>query len=115
MNRYAKGAAFEREVVKWLRDLGWKAYRTAGSHGEPDVIALKDGKRAHIIQCKTDGKLPIDEWNALWKAAVDADAEAILVERPRGGKIIAWAIVGYRQPRDGQRCRMKYYGLEREE
>ncbi len=53
-----KGTDYEREVVNMFRANGYKANRTARSHGEYDVIAYKrDGKYKKIsfivmIQCK---------------------------------------------------------------
>ena len=56
MNRYAKGANFEREVIADLWAHGWASMRAAGSgttsYPVPDVIGLKDG-RIVLIECKT--------------------------------------------------------------
>ncbi|MFH0861308.1 MAG: Holliday junction resolvase Hjc [Candidatus Altiarchaeota archaeon] len=56
MNRYKKGADFEREVVAEFWNRGWGAIRSAGSgtvsHPVPDVIAARDGKIL-AIECKT--------------------------------------------------------------
>jgi len=59
MNRYAKGANFERKIVSdfWAR--GWASMRAAGSGTTsfpvPDLIAVKGG-RLIIIECKTTRK-----------------------------------------------------------
>lgn len=63
--RYAKGATFERQVVDYLREKGFKANRTAGSHGVIDVMAVRS-RLVLFIQCKTNGALPIKEWNELF-------------------------------------------------
>lgn len=49
---YKKGANRERQVLELLRSEGWYAERTAGSHGEADVIALKAGHMPRLIQVK---------------------------------------------------------------
>ena len=48
---YNNGSAFERKVCKLLEARGAKAYRTAGSHGDVDIIAFF-GSFVFRIQCK---------------------------------------------------------------
>lgn len=48
---YLAGVRLEREVIKIKNLKGLKASRTAGSHGEFDVIAWGKGKPA-FVQCK---------------------------------------------------------------
>jgi len=53
---YIRGVTFERELQKSFEKEfpGSTAYRTAGSHGEFDVIVLsKDSKEVFFIQAKT--------------------------------------------------------------
>jgi Holliday junction resolvase len=56
MNRYAKGANFEREIVTDLWSHGWASMRAAGSgttsYPVPDVIGARNG-RLVLIECKT--------------------------------------------------------------
>ena len=56
MNRYAKGANFEREVIADLWSHGWASMRAAGSgttsYPVPDVIGVRAGK-VILIECKT--------------------------------------------------------------
>lgn len=52
MNNYKKGANRERQALKLLREQGYYAERTAGSHGVADIIALKAGEKARLIQVK---------------------------------------------------------------
>lgn len=52
--RYAKGAYYERELLKKLQDEGFKVIRAAGSGVEgdaPDLIALKTTKK-FALECK---------------------------------------------------------------
>ncbi len=59
MNRYAKGANFERKVVSDFWAHGWAAMRAAGSgtvsFPVPDVIGVKD-RRLIVVECKTTSK-----------------------------------------------------------
>ena len=60
MSNYVRGRAYEYEVVKLFKDAGYKVVRTAGSHGEFDLIARKQTAThtyeswiAVYVQCKT--------------------------------------------------------------
>ena len=53
--RYRKGANRERQLCERLRDEGWVAVRTAGSHGCADIVALKRGHAGRLIQLKAGG------------------------------------------------------------
>lgn len=59
MNRYAKGANFERKIVSDFWAHGWAALRAAGSgtvsFPVPDVIGIKD-RRVIVVECKTTKK-----------------------------------------------------------
>ncbi len=50
-NRYKRGANLERAIKKYYESIGYKATRSAGSHGEADVWAT-NGKELVFIQCK---------------------------------------------------------------
>lgn len=58
-SRYRKGADRERQLAKRLREDGWYAIRAAGSHGAADIVALKAGQPARLIQLKAGGKSPL--------------------------------------------------------
>jgi Holliday junction resolvase len=49
---YLAGVRFEREVMKDLETDGWTCFRTAGSHGQYDVIAIRVDRKPLFIQCK---------------------------------------------------------------
>lgn len=40
MSNYGKGANYERKLMAQLERMGYKSFRSAGSHGPVDVIAL---------------------------------------------------------------------------
>jgi predicted RNA binding protein YcfA (HicA-like mRNA interferase family) len=50
---YARGVRFERETIKHYKECGYRASRTAGSHGDYDVIAYHSERPVEMIQCKT--------------------------------------------------------------
>jgi len=56
INRYRKGADYERKIVNAAKKKGYIAFRSAGSHSPIDVCVInaKDGK-IHLIQAKTGG------------------------------------------------------------
>ena len=57
---YVNGANFERKVKKELENEGYLCFRTAGSHGVADVIAILGG-RTLLVQCKISNKISKDE------------------------------------------------------
>lgn len=58
MSHYRRGRSFEYTVKKWLEDEGFSVIRSAGSHGEFDLIAYRpsttNSKEIEVlfIQCK---------------------------------------------------------------
>ena len=61
MDRYGKGARFERRVRDHFRKNRYYSERTAGSHGPVDVIAIKEMGNMSLVlgvQCATDGVFP---------------------------------------------------------
>jgi len=59
-NYYIRGRRFEYQLKKDLEKQGWLVFRTAGSHGIYDLIALIDNYKGDVlvrlIQCKTTDK-----------------------------------------------------------
>jgi Holliday junction resolvase len=49
---YLRGRRLEWEVKKDLEAEGWQVFRTAGSRGEYDLIAIRD-RCIRFIQCKS--------------------------------------------------------------
>jgi Holliday junction resolvase len=91
---YERGAKRERDLLVKLRAEGWYAERTAGSHGEADLIALKAGTVPLLIQVKS-GKSKYGSFNsqarqALKLAARKAGAFAVLVWWPYDRKGLRW-------------------------
>jgi len=64
--KYRAGRRFEYEVKKYFEKLGWLVFRTAGSHGLADIIAVKESDTL-LIQCKY-GSMPTKaEIGKLWR------------------------------------------------
>lgn len=86
MTKYAKGAQKERDLVRKLREEGWVATRTAGSHGPADVWAARKGT-IRFLQLKAGVRRwpSRDERFALSVMAERAGAEAFVVFWPDRG------------------------------
>jgi Holliday junction resolvase len=83
---YAKGAARERKVAELLTYYGFVVYRSAGSHGCADLVALRDGAWPLLVQVKRTirefgGFGPDDRWDLL-KEAECAGALAVFCWHP---------------------------------
>jgi Holliday junction resolvase len=81
----------ERQLVDLLADEDWIAFRAPGSLGCVDVVALKDGRRPRMIECKATaagpyaGFLPADR-KRLSETAKLAGADAWLYWHPKRAK-----------------------------
>lgn len=94
-NNYKRGAAFERRVMAMYEKAGYTTFRTAGSHGIADIIAIQkiydfydecDMSDILLIQCKYGAKISKKERDALF--ALDLG--------PQVDIIVAWG--GPRKP-----------------
>ena len=58
MTQYERGRRKEWDVCKRLRAMGWRAQRSAGSHGLWDVVAVRADRPVRLIQVKysADGR-----------------------------------------------------------
>lgn len=95
MTHYATGRAFEYRVKRDLRKRGYYVSRSAGSHGAIDVLGHADGVIL-MVQCKTDGELPADEWNMLCLLAHWARPIAVplLASKDERGHIVYARLTG---------------------
>ena len=62
-----KGAAFEIDIIKWFRKLGFNAerLRLAGKDDEGDVVVVVTGQ-TYLFECKNTAKLELDNfWNQI--------------------------------------------------
>lgn len=86
-----RGIQRERQVKEVLESEDWWVCRAAGSLGDADLVALRDGNRPRLIEVKsTEG--PWDHFRPadraeLSAAAKQANADAILAWWPSRGKL----------------------------
>jgi len=77
-SRYRKGHRWELKVKKIWEEKGYVVYRSAGSKGAADLIALKDGQIV-LIQVKVNKKPSRSEVVKLKKEAKKCKATPLLV------------------------------------
>lgn len=51
-SNYERGVRFERQVKEEWNEKGYVTFRTAGSHGAFDIIAVHPEHPTELIQCK---------------------------------------------------------------
>ena len=68
MTNYRRGVETERRIVEILEAAGYWAYRTAGSHGEWDVMAV-NSNGVRLIQAKRSKTET--GWESEFKQAVE--------------------------------------------
>ncbi len=92
MTSYHRGADFERKVAATLRGEGWLVIRAAGSRGECDLVALRAGEKACLVQCKIGPHFSLVHRAELSRAACMAGATAWLAFRGKapGHHAIVW-------------------------
>jgi Holliday junction resolvase len=95
--QYQRGTALENRVRKRLEANGYFVIRSAGSKTPVDLVAIKRGQIL-FIQCKRGGNLPAPEWNALYDAATDSGALAVLAEQLVRGQRY-WLLTGMKRAR----------------
>lgn len=54
----SRGTQRERAVRDWLADRDWLAFRAPASLGVADVVALREGSRPLLIECKSTADGP---------------------------------------------------------
>jgi Holliday junction resolvase len=76
-----KGAAFELDIVKWFRKLGFSAerLRLAGKEDEGDVVVVVAGE-TYLFECKNTARLELDEF---WRQ-VELEASNYAKARGKG-------------------------------
>ena len=87
MTQYDKGRRFEYRVKKHYEEYGWTVFRTAGSHSQADLIAMRAGE-VQLIQCRTNGYLlPIERIGFL-EVAKELGVTPVLAYKEVGKLII---------------------------
>lgn len=99
---YRRGADFERRVIADMSAHGYVSVRAAGSHTVADVYSFRFGEIV-LIQCKRDGRLDPDEWNALYDHCERAGAVPVMAKAGPGGRGISYCrLVGRKGGRGRQ-------------
>jgi Holliday junction resolvase len=63
---YRKGRRLEWQVATYLKMTGWYVMRSPRSAGPVDVCAIGPGGGPVLfVQCRQEGVLGVEEWNAL--------------------------------------------------
>ena len=88
----SRGHNRERAVKARLEGEDWWVARAAGSLGDADLVALKDGKRPRLVEVKSTAGGPYERFGpceraALLLAARIAGADAVLAWWPPRGKL----------------------------
>ena len=88
----SRGHNRERAVKAHLEGEDWWVARAAGSLGDADLVALKDGKRPRLVEVKSTAGGPYERFGpseraALLLAARIAGADAVLAWWPPRGKL----------------------------
>lgn len=77
MNAGRRGSARERQVADYMRaEFGMVVYRSAGSHGNADLIGLKVGLAPWLVQVKTCAGGPFDHFRPAERLALEHEALA---------------------------------------
>lgn len=90
------GTRFEHRILSTLRSYGYWATRTPASRSAVDIVAVRPDQ-VLFVQCKVDGRLDPDGWNALYDLRL-AGGLPILVERLPGYRLAWWRLTAYKIP-----------------
>lgn len=94
MNRsQAKGTRFEHRVKHDMEERGWFVMRSPASKSPIDLLAVSQSEVA-FLQCKTDGRLDPEPWNALYELANHYGALPILAAKPVKGGVAYYLLTG---------------------
>jgi Holliday junction resolvase len=102
-----RGHNRERQVRDYLQSEDWWVCRAAGSLGDADLVALKDGHKPLLIEVKSTAGGPYERFGPkdradLLFAAKLAGAKAVLVWwPPHGGREWLWPASWPRRPARG--------------
>lgn len=88
----SRGHDRERRVKDWLLERDWWVARAAGSLGDADLVALKDGERPRLVEVKSTAQGPYEHFgpadrDGLRFAATVAGASAWLAWWPPRGRL----------------------------
>jgi Holliday junction resolvase len=81
-----KGSQYERDVVKWLRSMGYPCAERAYGAGRHDDVGDIDGINGVVIECKNEKAIRIPQYlRELENEMTHADAETgVVLIKKRG-------------------------------
>lgn len=90
---YRYGRQFEYRVRDQLREFGFFCLRSPRSLSPLDLVAIKPGA-VLFVQCKRNGELGVNGWNALLDLSRSVGAIPLLAEvAPARGHILYWRLL----------------------
>lgn len=92
-SRYAIGREFEYRVRNDMANHGFIAVRSPASKSPTDVYCIGVGVNV-FVQCKTNGKLPMREWNRFWAQCKSVDAIPVMAMKGIRGRIRYMLLTG---------------------
>lgn len=82
---YNKGSNFERLTKAHLEsEEGWFCVRSAGSHGQVDLLCINSQGKAKLIQCKLHGMISKQAKSDLYSLAAKYNSKAFLARKVKG-------------------------------
>lgn len=110
---YTRGRRYEYVVRDRLVEAGYFVTRAAKSAGASDLTALRAGSPPLLVQCKRDGYIPPDEWNALIGAADVAGAVPLLAcPGKKRGQHLLFRLTARKSGKRGEPQPMEPYTIE---
>ena len=86
MTSYIKGRNFEYRVKNHVTRRGWVVFRSSGSHGIADLVALRAGE-VWLVQCRLNGYMAPLERIGFVEAARELGVVPVIAYR-EGTKLV---------------------------
>jgi Holliday junction resolvase len=99
MTAYRRGIYREERTADRLRSDGYLVMRAPGSHGQPDLVAIKPGQVLALQVKAGTARLDGDWWNELYAVALRAGAIPLVADWPSRGVLRLRRITGPHAPR----------------
>ena len=87
MTAYQRGLYREQQCMMRLEAEGYLVMRAPGSHGQPDVVAVKPGQVLAVQVKAGNARLDHGWFNQLYSTALRAGAVPIVADFPKRGQM----------------------------
>ena len=111
MTRYSNARNFEYKVRNDMAGRGFIAVRSPASKTPVDVYCIGLHEKV-FVQCKTNGVLGPDEWNAFWDYCMSVNAIPILAMRGDGNRGIRYMLLKGKKERRGRQPMEEWEPIE---